>query len=345
VKTFRLRIAPRSGFLTPLHADTLFGHLAWAWRHRRGADELVALLDRFDADPPFLLSDGFPAGFLPMPRLTAGPEDAAALAAEWESRVPGLDGRAVLGQVAKRIKKSGFAPAEILAGLSSTGLSWRTVVGKMIEILPGVRRPDPSVGGRYFEVEGFDGLIRLAAPPAARTVLTMKNTIDRRSGTVGPGGLFSIRETFHPYEIEIWVGIRSFEPDDLLELFRDVAAIGFGKRKSAGQGSFEILGFEEAALPHAANPTHFLSLSGFAPAANDPVRGAWTVRVKRGKIGENWAEFGSFLKKPLFIFEPGSIFESPDPAREYFGRMIRDVHPNPAIRHYACALPLFVRLA
>jgi len=64
-------LAPRTAFATPLMGDTLFGQLCWAIRHGWGETRLTELLlDGFTAGRPFLVvSDAFPAGYLPMPAL------------------------------------------------------------------------------------------------------------------------------------------------------------------------------------------------------------------------------------------------------------------------------------
>jgi CRISPR-associated protein Csm4 len=50
--------------------DTLFGHLCWVIRQRKGEQRLTELLDGYCAGRPFaVLSDAFPAGFLPRPTI------------------------------------------------------------------------------------------------------------------------------------------------------------------------------------------------------------------------------------------------------------------------------------
>lgn len=68
MKTYRLKLKPQSSFLTPLHADTVFGSLCWIMAWRRGKDELAKFLDEYkDGNPAFILSDGMPGDLLPAP--------------------------------------------------------------------------------------------------------------------------------------------------------------------------------------------------------------------------------------------------------------------------------------
>ncbi len=63
-------ITPRSAFGGPIRGDTLFGQLCWAARHRWGEARLSELLQGYTAGQPFLVvSDAFPAGYLPRPAL------------------------------------------------------------------------------------------------------------------------------------------------------------------------------------------------------------------------------------------------------------------------------------
>lgn len=68
MEIYRWDIKQQSGFLTPWHSDTLFGSLCWAIADKEGENCLKGLLHLCRTGrPPFVVSDGFPAGFLPMP--------------------------------------------------------------------------------------------------------------------------------------------------------------------------------------------------------------------------------------------------------------------------------------
>mgnify|MGYP000969612559 CR=1 FL=1 len=65
---YRLRLRLLSPLGTPMQSDTLFGHLAWQAAWRGGPDGVSAYIAPFSAgEPPFLLSDAFPADRLPRP--------------------------------------------------------------------------------------------------------------------------------------------------------------------------------------------------------------------------------------------------------------------------------------
>lgn len=57
-----------SGSLTPWHSDTIFGHICWAIAEQEGPEYLQDIINRcLIGEPPFVFSDGFPSGFMPMP--------------------------------------------------------------------------------------------------------------------------------------------------------------------------------------------------------------------------------------------------------------------------------------
>lgn len=66
----RAALALHTPLGTPLAGDTLFGQLCWALREAAGETELTRQLEGYTQGQPWLIvSDGFPAGYLPKPTL------------------------------------------------------------------------------------------------------------------------------------------------------------------------------------------------------------------------------------------------------------------------------------
>jgi len=66
----RATLALHTPLGTPLAGDTLFGQICWALREAAGELELGRRLEGYTAGEPWLVvSDGFPAGYLPRPTL------------------------------------------------------------------------------------------------------------------------------------------------------------------------------------------------------------------------------------------------------------------------------------
>lgn len=67
MKTFRIRVRVAGHFITPLYADTIWGHLCWLVKWKDGEAALTDFLKAFEKEPPFILSDAFPGDYLPAP--------------------------------------------------------------------------------------------------------------------------------------------------------------------------------------------------------------------------------------------------------------------------------------
>ena len=70
MQNIRVTLTPLSAFATSLKGDTLFGQLCWAIRNRLGEERLNQCLEGYTNNQPFaVVSDAFPEGYLPLPKL------------------------------------------------------------------------------------------------------------------------------------------------------------------------------------------------------------------------------------------------------------------------------------
>lgn len=68
MRIYQIKLSTYSGVITPFQVDTIFGHLCWTLAHLEGNQSLQRFLKPFKGgDPPFIISDGFPADLLPKP--------------------------------------------------------------------------------------------------------------------------------------------------------------------------------------------------------------------------------------------------------------------------------------
>jgi CRISPR-associated protein Csm4 len=59
MKTFILTLRQKSGLLTALQSDTIYGHFCWRLRERFGSEKLSKFISLYkNGNPVFLLSDG-----------------------------------------------------------------------------------------------------------------------------------------------------------------------------------------------------------------------------------------------------------------------------------------------
>jgi CRISPR-associated protein Csm4 len=71
MKLYKISITPSSNFATTLKGDTLFGQMCWAISYAFKKERLATLLKNYrEGEKPFLVvSDAFPKGFLPKPKM------------------------------------------------------------------------------------------------------------------------------------------------------------------------------------------------------------------------------------------------------------------------------------
>ncbi|MFQ5850060.1 MAG: hypothetical protein ACE5JU_05660 [Candidatus Binatia bacterium] len=312
MKSYRLDITPRSPWGTLPQADTLFGHLCWALAYTQGQTDLHDFLQAFDSPgPPLVLSNGFPKGYLPRPLFPP-------IAAEQEGQ--GAQDR-------KRLKRVTLLDEEWL-------LSARQRLGE--EKIQSALLESDNVG----------------IEDPWREELGYHNTIDRRSNSVrAEGGFFQSLDYHFPPDTQLSVYVKTdfFSESTLEELFDVLTKCGFGRDKSAGLGSFSFTLFPFS-FPPLPGANGFIALSNFVPAPEDPTDGFYDLMTKFGKLGGNFAmgpisaggQHNPF-KKPLIMLRSGSIFHDL-PVREWYGKLIPNVHSNPDIRHYGLCYPLEARL-
>jgi len=100
---------------------------------------------------------------------------------------------------------------------------------------------------------------------------------------------------------------------------------------------------ERIDLPEWENPNSFMTLSSFIPAKADPTKGYYRVLKKHGKLGGMYAHDNPF-KRPLLMFQAGSIFFD-EPVKSNYGSLLPDVHHKQKdVRHYAYAFPIGLRI-
>jgi len=310
---YKLTICPLTSFRTPLQSDTIFGHLLWALRYREGEEALTKFLARYHAgDPPLLVSEGFPAGTLPVPVLTPAQKKSESIAND-----------VMEDMVRKAREEDCYLPLD----------QWRKIAeGLSAEALDCARREAREELRRLRQAS--EPLRRLQE--AEREHPVTRTAVDRITGSAREGRLFVAQETFYTpgRTIEIWHKLADEDTTLLARLnvwWRWVERNGFGRRKSAGHGAFRIEGeglVEEAgALPHVENPNGFVTLSAWVPRQNDPTDVTYRTRIKRGKLAEALA-IPSAWKKPLLMLEPGAVACLPDgeEVHEWYGRLVEDMH-------------------
>jgi len=317
---YTIKIALQSSVITPFQSDTLFGHICWAIRYLLGEKYLVDFLNEYRPEeaPPFLISNGFPDGYLPkpiLPSLSQGDLD----------KILRKD-RVSDSYNIKSIKKADFVPISIL----------KTLQGKPIS--------PTKLFQEMYEDKNYDDIIDAGKSWISMTI--RHNTVNRIKNRVEEG-LYDLEEFFCHEGSNIfciYVKTDSFYRDEIERIFNFIGENGFGKDKNTGKGHFKVESIEERIdLPEWENPNSFMTLSSFIPAKADPTKGYYKVLKKHGKLGGMYAHDNPF-KRPLLMFQAGSIFFD-EPVKSNYGSLLPDVHhKHKDVRHYAYAFPIGLRI-
>lgn len=266
----------------------------------------MTLLERYrQNNPPVLISDGFPGDYLPQILL---PRSTTPAGKPKEERIAHY----------RRLKDSGRS-------------QWVA-----LEVFDSLRQGELPLG-----ITPSVNSLQLIRPN-----ITQKNTIDRATNTAGgdAGDLFEMEEIVIP-EVTFYWRIEENYESVVRDFLADLAAAGYGKRKSIGYGHIERWSLESfdgfASVPDADG---FVTLSRFVPAPANPREGYWNTVVKYGKLGEEFAVGGNPFKKPLIQLDCGSCFRDSVPAdwvNAWYGRMVEDISPaNPQVIQYGLAFLL-----
>lgn len=321
---YRLIINPCSPFQTPLHSDTLFGHICWALRYLKGENELLKFLKTFNENnASLILSSGFPKDFLPMPVLR--PLSIAEENELWQEYKKGSQTRLEFTGELKLFKKLSYIEITAMEMLKNN-LSCYYLYTKHLhgEIL--LENKD------IFKLEQME---------------VWHNSKNRLTDRVVEGKLFAKEDTFYKEGMELCVYIEDtyFGANGLNEIFDFIARSGYGADKSVGRGAFNYKLIEGWDLPESDNPNGFMTISHYHPKHGDFQDGFYDTSTKFGKIGGHWAAGidGGPYKMPVLMLNPGSVFVTSN-QKSFYGSLIPDVHRQKDVVHYGIALPLKVRV-
>lgn len=333
MKTYIVRLEIKSAVATPFHSDTIFGHLAWAIRYLKGEPFLEDWLNNFHSSPT-LISDGFPLDdnetlLFPFPILKPTPPDLIEkFLSEFFGRTLSKEELIHSFDAIKMIKKRSYISQSVLQK-HINNLSEINLISEFFkstyESLTNPQKHKLSVATRF----------------------DMHNTINRLTNTVlEEGGLYSVKATYYKENSKIWIAIRSneFDKKELENYFQHIAKNGFGKDSSVGKGALKFIDLTEIELPSAKEPNAYLSLSHFIPEKNLPVNSHYSFMVKFGKLGGAFANNMPVFKKPLIMFNPGSIIFKDNKEIDFNYQLTGNIHFDSRIKQYACVFPLPVRI-
>ncbi|MGB1091173.1 MAG: type III-A CRISPR-associated RAMP protein Csm4 [Oceanobacter sp.] len=236
-RMIKIRIRPQSAFATPLRGDTLFGQCCQLISES-GGQLLQDLLEGYTQGSPFLvLSDAFPAGYLPRPGLPLS----------W----------------------FGFDLTDATGRKAAKGLQWQPSdrASKPLSQWHDQLQSSGKLGELISALHGE----KTAAPLWQQSVRT-HNSINRLTSTTSSGvegfAPFDRELTwYHPkLELELYaVADERLTVEQLQQLLEGIGAFGYGKEASTGCGRFTVESVED--FQPVANPqaNSWLTLAPTAP--------------------------------------------------------------------------------
>lgn len=333
-KIFSLTLKSKSGWVTPLQADTIFGHLCWKIKQNEGKEKLEKFLGEMKGEPFFVISNVFPCGYVPRPRF------------EFEFKKEKEGSKAAMNEEFERIKKY----TKKINFIKIEDLEKYTEFSE-------IKDEDKEKQKRKID-EVMENILKKSKdekyPQSLKRDREIKTTINRfTSTTLEAQGPYSL--PYFYFEGNLWLLIKVLNEQKfeeykkeihLLENLEKVFEEGYGKRKSIGKGLFEVIRFREECeiekLFQNQNGKYYLLLSNFVPKENDPTDGFYEIFVKYGKLGEekSIAGSGNFYKKPLIMVKEGATFTNNPANKEYLGKMLKGISFDNKIYHYAYGFPL-----
>jgi CRISPR-associated protein Csm4 len=330
-RDYTIEVSLSSPIVTQFQSDTIFGHICWAIRfiHGEASDKLNVFLNSYDNSehPPLLVSNGFPKGYLSKPIIQPIKQE------ELETIVDTKD------MIKNSFKIKNIKKIEYITNDHFNYLQKEKITPiKLFKIM----------------FNGYDSIVDDLSK--VKSSVVQHNIINRIEGSVKTGGLYSQEEFFYDFEdinsgiFEIYLKTNFFSKEELKRIFEYIKIDGFGKDKSTGKGYFDFEIKEGIDLPEAENPNAFMTLSSYIPSKKDSIKGYYQTFLKFGKLGGLYAKGspevgGNPFKKPLIMFSAGSTFYENNFSKEkMYGSLLRNVHHNAEIRHYAYAFPIGIHL-
>lgn len=309
--SYELVINPMSSFLTSMQSDIIFGHIIWAVSEMDGQEKVEKILREVKLkNPPFILSNAFPEGMLP--KINNIKSSNVFEKVSMHHDIETKEEKIKLMKFMKKQKKKIFVPK------------------KEFQFL----RNNPITSSFITESKKVEENNQTKHSISQYSV---KNTINRLDGSTmfvsesGEefSGLYGITEIYYEGKLSIYIKIRNdYDIDELLKYLKYIELTGFGKKKSSGKGSFEIVSFDKAPWidESITGANGFISLSNYVPDETDYTEIIYAdISTKRGKLSGGYANEENIFKKPIVHYLPGAVFVSQNP-REIKGKAVTNIH-------------------
>lgn len=268
----RARLALLTPFGTPLAGDTLFGQLCWALRESKGSAALADKLAGYTQGRPWLVvSDGFPAGFLPRPTLP-----------------PAFGPQAASPEARKKLKKMRWIPAR------------PETLQKPLRALLADAVDDPAA---YAQGQP-QSVIQMHNSINRRSGTTGKD------GFAPYGQRQTFYAAGQAIDLYLVLDTARTTAEEVLKLLNNIGQQGFGRDASVGLGKFSVESLAAYAAPAHPQANACWTLAPCAPQGQgfDGGQSYWRVLTRFGRHGNAHALSGQPFKTPLLLAAAGAVF-------------------------------------
>jgi len=327
-KTTKILLQQKSGLLSDLQSDTIFGHFCWRMREIAGEEKLKEFLKFYkNNEPVFTISDNLfekdGEVFFPKPIYSRPISEKEKL-----TKAEKLKQMCIY----KERKSKKYIDKDTLNFfLSGDYENYEKNI-------------DNSESIKTFEDH-----------------LRTNVQISRDTLTAEKGKLFSyspkylnshLKKNESPVDMCLLIKVidqKNYVDFNCEELIKEVFRIGYGKKKSSGFGEFEIKGditeYDEINEP--VNSNGFICFSNYLPSKDEKITDSYyDYHVKYGKLGEQYSQSDKPFKKPIIFFTQGSCFKTSN-KEEWYGRCTNEsdkISTKPEVIQNGIAFTLKIKI-
>jgi CRISPR-associated protein Csm4 len=299
MKIYSLTLKQKSGLLSELQSDTIYGHFCWRLKERLSEEKLTEFISAYKNNKPFFtLSDGLlqvnDEIHFPRPFIFSKPEP----------REKKSDKIIEFVQRKKNKERNYLSLSELNSFLSSGQIK----IEEKKEEKTGRERSKNNI-------------------PVLSESLRVSVQIDRNTFGSSEGRLFSYNPKYTRDDVSYVILIKvldeaAFENFKCKDLIKEVFSVGYGKKKSSGYGQFDVGEMAEFSnFKEVEDPNAFIVVGNYLPAEKDniiPI--GYDINTKYGKLGEEFSQSENPFKNPIVFLTAGSCFKT-DKQQDFYGRI------------------------
>jgi len=311
MNTYLLTLKQKSGLLSPLQSDSIFGHFCWRLKELYGNEKLTEFLSLYKNNKPiFTVSDGLlkvnDEILFPRPYVFSKPKEMKTKTDKIFEFVK-----------QKENKERKYIKLSELNGFLKSG---------ELNIKESHNGTGNAQNGKRKQ-------------PLITESLRVSVQIDRNTFGSSEGRLFSYNPVYLREDTSYVILIKILDENNFKyfnseNILQEVFEIGYGKKKSSGYGQFKVEKFAEFnELSEPEEHNSFVVMGNYLPSTTDEISPiGYNINTKYGKLGEELSQAENPFKNPVVFFTAGSCFKSEN-RRIFYGRItdegeISDVFPH-----------------